>query len=65
MPIKHGGSVVLTLFGGFGYMVLLVAGFMFFHGWMLGFCGYMGCFVGINLSLSVAEKIDRGSRMVV
>lgn len=56
---------MLTLFGGFGYMVLLVAGFMFFHGWMLGFCGYMGCFVGINLSLSVAEKIDRGSRMVV
>lgn len=53
MPIKHGAPVMITLFGGFGYMVLLFAGFMLLPGWMLGFCGYMSCFVGVNLFLSV------------
>ena len=53
MPIKQGAPVVLTLFGGFGYMVLLFVGFMLLPGWILGFCGYMSCFVGTNLFLSV------------
>ena len=35
MPIKQGEPVVITLFGGFGYMVLLFVGFMLLPGWML------------------------------
>ena len=34
MPIKQGEPVVITLFGGFGYMVLLFVGFMLLPGWM-------------------------------
>lgn len=50
--IKQGAPVMITLFGGFGYMVLLFVGFMLLPGWMLGFCGYVSCFVGVNLFLS-------------
>ena len=53
MPIKQGAPVIITLFGGFGYMILLFAGFMLLPGWILGFCGYISCFVGVNLFLSV------------
>ena len=54
MPIKQGAPVMITLFCGFGYMVLLFVGFMLLPGWMLGFLGYMSCFVGANLLLSVS-----------
>ena len=50
--IKQGAPVMITLFGGFGYMVLLFVGFMLLPGWVLGFYGYMSCFVGANLLLS-------------
>ena len=53
VPIKQGGAVMVTLFGGFGYVILLFAGFMLLPGWILGFCGYISCFVGVNLLLSV------------
>ena len=53
MPIKQGAPVMITLFGGFIYMALLFAGFMLLPGWMLGFCGYISCFVVANLLLSV------------
>ena len=53
VPIKQGGAVMIILFGGFGYIVLLFVGFMLLPGWMLGFCGYMSCFVAANLFLSV------------
>ena len=53
MPIKQGAPVMITLFGGFIYMALMFAGFMLLPGWMLGFCGYVSCFVGANLFLSV------------
>ena len=53
MPIKQGAPVMITLFGGFIYMALLFAGFMLLPGWMLGFCGYISCFVVANLVLSV------------
>ena len=53
MPIKQGAPVMITLFDGFVYMALLFAGFMLLPGWMLGFCGYVSCFVGANLFLSV------------
>ena len=52
MVIKQGAPVMITLFGGFGYVVLLFVGFMLLPGWRLGFCGYMSCFVGANLFLS-------------
>ena len=51
--IKQGAPVMITLFGGFGYIALLFAGFMLLPGWMLGFCGYMSCFAAANLFLSV------------
>ena len=44
---------MITLFCGFGYMVLLFVGFVLLPGWTLGFLGYMSCFVGANLLLSV------------
>lgn len=53
VPIKQGAPVMITLFCGFGYMVLLFVGFMLLPGWTLGFLGYMSCFVGANLLLSV------------
>ena len=52
MPIKQGAPVMITLFCGFGYTVLLFVGFMLLPGWMLGFLGYMSCFAGANLLLS-------------
>lgn len=52
MPIKQGAPIVIALFGGFGYIMLLFVGFMLLPGWMLGFCGYTGCFVEINLIMS-------------
>lgn len=39
MPIKQGEPVVITLFGGFGYMVLLFVGFMLLPGWMQKYWG--------------------------
>lgn len=53
MPIKQGAPVMITLFGGFVYMALLFAGFMLLPGWILGFCGYMSCFLCVNLFISV------------
>ena len=51
MPIKQSAPVVLTLFGGFAYTILLFVGFMFLPGWNLGFARYMSCFFGANLIL--------------
>ena len=50
--IKQGAPVMIILFGGFGYMVLLFVGFMLLPGWILGFYGYMSCYVGANLFLA-------------
>ena len=53
MPIKQGAPTMITLFGGFGYIVLLFVEFMLLYGWMLGFVRYMSCFAAVNLFLSV------------
>lgn len=45
--------MVITLFGGFGYMILLFVGFMLLPGWSLGFCRYMGCFICVNIVMFV------------
>lgn len=57
MPIKQSAPVVITLFGGMGYTVLLFAGFMLLPGWMLGFAGYMACFIGVNVILGVCNYL--------
>jgi len=51
MPIKQSAPVMLTLFGGMGYTVLLFAGFLLLPGWRLGFAGYAACFAAANLLL--------------
>lgn len=57
MPIKQGAPVVLTMFGGMGYAVLLFAGFLLLPGWMIGFHGYMACFIGANVIVCVCEYL--------
>mgnify|MGYP002516048780 CR=1 FL=1 len=57
LPIKHGRPVIIILFGGIGYTILLFAGFMILPGWMLGFCKYIGCFLFANLSLSACAYL--------
>ena len=57
MPIKQSAPVVITLFGGIGYTVLLFAGFLLLPGWMLGFIGYISCFTAANLILCVCNYL--------
>ena len=57
MPIKQSAPVVITLFGGIGYTVLLFAGFLLLPGWMLGFAGYMACFIGVNVVLCICNYL--------
>ena len=57
MPIKQSAPVMLTLFGGMGYTVLLFAGFLLLPGWMLGFAGYMACFIGVNAIFGICEYL--------
>lgn len=53
MVIKQSASVVITLFGGFGYIALLFCGYILMPGWTLGFCRYISCFVIINFVFSL------------
>lgn len=57
MPIKQSVPVMITLFGGLGYTVLLFAGFLLLPGWTLGFSGYMSCFIGVNVILCVCNYL--------
>ena len=57
MLIKQSAPVVITLFGGMGYTVLLFAGFLLLPGWMLGFSGYMTCIIGVNVILCVCNYL--------
>ena len=52
MPIKQSISVVLAMVSGFGYTILLCAGFMLLDGWKLGITGYLALFGGVTLALS-------------
>ena len=52
-PVKQSAPVMITMFGGMGYAVLLFVGFMLLPGYMLGFIGYMACFIALNVVLSV------------
>ena len=50
--IKQSMNVMIAMFGGWAYTVLFCMGFLLFPGWRLGFAGYMGAFIGLNLFLS-------------
>ena len=47
-PIKQGGAVMLALFSGMIYAVLLAGGFLLV-GWRIGFMAYVGAFAGATL----------------
>lgn len=49
IAIKQSASVVITMFGGFGYTVLLFIGYMMFPGYTLGYVRYIGIFIVINV----------------
>ena len=51
LPVKQSAAVLLAAFGGMGYTLVLFVGFMLLPGWVLGFCGYAGCFTAANLIL--------------
>ena len=50
-PIKQSVGVMIALFSGFGYTVLLCAGYMLLNGWKLGFTGYMSLFGAVTFVL--------------
>lgn len=64
-PIKQSLAVLIALFSGFVYSLLLCAGFMLLNGWKLGFAGYMSCFALATLALCAALWLwlkKRGSK---
>lgn len=48
-PIKQSASVMITMFGGFGYTALLFIGYMVFPGYTLGYMLYIGIFIVVNV----------------
>lgn len=48
-PIKQSASVMITMFGGFGYTVLLFIGYMMLPGYTLGYVRYIGIFIVVNV----------------
>lgn len=49
--IKQSMGVMIAMFGGWAYTILFCIGFLLLPGWKLGFTGYMGAFIGLNLVL--------------
>ena len=49
--IKQSMGVMIAMFGGWAYTILFCVGFLLLPGWKLGFAGYMGAFIGLNLVL--------------
>lgn len=65
-PIKQSAGVMIALFSGFGYTVLLCGGYMLLNGWKLGFVGYMSLFGAVTLALCAALYFwlkKRGSKL--
>lgn len=48
-PIKQSASVMVTMFGGFGYTALLFIGYMVLPGYTLGYICYIGIFIAANV----------------
>lgn len=53
-PIKQSASVMITMFGGFGYTVLLFVGYMVLPGYTLGYMRYIGIFIVVNILAGLA-----------
>ena len=51
-PIKQSGCVLIALFAGMLYTVLLCVGFFALSGWKLGFAGYTAVFAAATLAVS-------------
>ena len=49
--IKQSMGVMIAMFGGWAYTLLFGVGFLLLSGWKLGFTGYMGAFIGLDLVL--------------
>ena len=56
-PIKQSASVMVTMFGGFGYTALLFIGYMLFPGYTLGYIRYIGIFIVVNVVAGLALYI--------
>ena len=48
-PIKQSASVMITMFGGFGYTALLFIGYMVLPGYTLEYMRYIGIFIAVNV----------------
>lgn len=48
-PIKQSASVMITMFGGFGYTALLFIGYMMLPGYTLGYMLYISIFIVVNV----------------
>ena len=56
-PIKQSASVMITMFGGFGYTALLFIGYMVLPGYTLGYMLYIGIFIVANVVLGLTLYI--------
>ena len=56
-PIKQSASVMITMFGGFGYTALLFIGYMVLPGYTLGYMLYIGIFIVANVVLGLTKPI--------
>lgn len=49
MPIKQSAAVMITMFGGFAYTIVLFGGYMMLSGWKLGYISYICIFIVANI----------------
>lgn len=49
--IKQSMGVMIVMFSGFAYSILFCVFFLLLPGWKLGFAGYMGCCIAVDLIL--------------
>lgn len=53
VPIKQSAPVAVTMLGGFGYALVMFAGYVMLPGWALGYVPYMSIFIVINAALGI------------
>lgn len=56
-PIKQSASVMITMFGGFGYTAILFIGYMVLPGYTLGYICYIGIFIVANVVVGLTLYI--------
>lgn len=57
VPIKQSAPVAITMFAGFGYVILLFAGYVILQGWLLGYIVYISIFIAVNAVAGVPVYI--------